>query len=83
MSQELRIKLLRLLEEHSRTGSNKYKSDSDLAKESGVSVGEVQKQLEILEMEELIKLEKVFGAHNAIISSKGSLTVEQIDAQTR
>lgn len=83
MSEELRIKLLCLLEEHSRTGSNEFKSDTDLAKELGVSTKDVQKQLDILETEGLIKSANTFGGHNAIISPKGSLAVEQINAQAR
>ncbi|MGB4782770.1 winged helix-turn-helix domain-containing protein [Candidatus Methylomirabilis sp.] len=83
MSEELRIKLLYLLEEHSKTGSNEYKPDSDLANELGVSTQDVQKQLDILETQELIKSANTFGGHNAIISPKGSLVIEQINEQEK
>lgn len=81
MSEELRIKLLCLLEEHSNAGSVEYKSDTEMATKLGVSKQDVQQQLDILETQGLIKSANTFGGHNAIISPAGSLAVERITAQ--
>ena len=51
MSDTLRAQILLILDEHSRTGSAESKSDKDIATATGQDIGEIQRQLDILESE--------------------------------
>jgi hypothetical protein len=76
MSQELRTRILLLLEQHSRLGSQTYKDDTALAEATSQTVEEIRRQLDILEVQGLITSANAFGGHSARISPKGSFAVE-------
>jgi predicted transcriptional regulator len=79
MSKGLRDKVLLLLEEHARTGSPYLKEDKEIADRLGVSVGEIQRQLDILESQGLIGSANAREGHRARISPQGSLVVEELE----
>jgi DNA-binding transcriptional ArsR family regulator len=78
MSEIVRQKILAVLDEHSRTGSAKFKSDNEIARATGEDVSEVQRQLDILEVEDLVSVAKGMGpTYGARIKPKGMLLVER------
>jgi len=78
MSDELRLAILDLLDQHSRTGSAKYFEDKQLSNATNESIEEIQRQLDILKSEKLVELAKTFGPnYGARISSKGTLLIER------
>jgi transcription initiation factor IIE alpha subunit len=79
MSKQLRIHLLLLLEEHSRTGSPAYKQDTDLAHATGAALDEIRRQLDILEAQGLITSANARDGHTARIKPEGSLAVERLE----
>jgi DNA-binding Lrp family transcriptional regulator len=79
MSKKLRKNILMLLEEHARTGSPDFKDDTEIANRLGVPVGEIQRQLDMLESQGLITSANSYGGHAARISSRGSLAVERLE----
>ncbi len=79
MSKKLRTHLLRLLEEHARTGSTKFKQDTGLAQATGHPVAEIRRQLDMLEVQHLITSANSSNRHNARISPRGSLFLEELE----
>ena len=79
MSRQLREKILLILEEHARTDSSYYKEDKEIAEQLGHSVGEIQRQLNILESQGLITAANSHDGNSALISPKGSLEVERFE----
>ena len=83
MSTELRTHILLLLDEHSKTGSDDFKMDRDLATTTGRPVQEIQRQLDILGSQRLVLLAKAQGpTYGARIQPEGSLLIEQIKGST-
>ena len=76
--EELRLRILVHLEQHSRTDSGTYVNDTDLATATGASVEEVRRQLDILEAQGLTREANSMGQHSAIISPAGSLAIEGV-----
>jgi hypothetical protein len=83
MSKELRDQILQALEEHARTGSLHFKEDEEIAKQLGRSVGEIRRQLDILDSQELITSANSHQGNSARISPKGSLAVEQLEVPNK
>jgi predicted transcriptional regulator len=83
MSQELRSKILILLDEHSRTGSAQNFEDIRLSEVTGAEIQEVRRQMDVLESEGLIKSANSFGGHSARIAPRGVLAVEQLRATAK
>ena len=78
MSDELRLVILDLLDKHSRTGSPNYLEDQQLSNATNESIEEIQRQLDILESQDLVELAKTFGPnYGARISPKGTLLIER------
>lgn len=81
MSDALKAHILTILDDHSRTGSAEFKSDKDIANATGQDIGEVQRQLDILESEDLISLAKAMGpTYGARIKPKGMVVMERLRA---
>lgn len=79
MSDTLRAQILLILDDHSRTGSATFKKDKDIAAATGQDVGDVQRQLDILESEDLVSLAKAMGpTYEAQIKPKGMVVVERL-----
>ncbi len=79
MSDILRTQILAILDEHSRTGSAEFKSDKDIAIATGHDVGEIQRQLDILESEGLVLLAKAMGpTYGSRIKPKGMVVMERL-----
>ena len=79
MSDTLRAQILLILDEHSRTGSAESKSDKDIATATGQDIGEIQRQLDILESEDLVSVAKAMGpTYGARIKPKGLVVVERL-----
>jgi hypothetical protein len=57
----LRYAILRAMEQHEATGTSAYLDDKDLAARLRVALGDVQRQLLILENRQLVDLAKTFG----------------------
>jgi hypothetical protein len=76
VSQELRTRILLLLEQHARTGSPAFVRDTELAEATGQSVEEIRRQLDILGSEGFIKSANSHSGYNARISPTGSLAIE-------
>ena len=78
MSNVIRRKILEILKAHDDSGSAQYYSDKKLAEELGMSVKEVQDQLEILEGQGLMEVDKVMGPeYSAMINHRGKLYLEE------
>jgi hypothetical protein len=79
MSEELRVRILHLLDEHEATGSPYYLGDDELATATGQSVGITQSQLEILRSDGNIRLSipltEYWGARRM---PKGKQRAEQV-----
>jgi DNA-binding transcriptional ArsR family regulator len=83
MAGELRARILIILDEHSRTGAPTYVADTELVEATGEPLQEIQRQLDILEAQGLIKPANVQQGRRSRISPAGSLAVESlIDATT-
>lgn len=81
MSDTLRAHILATLGDHSRTGSAESKSDKDIATATGQDVAEIQRQLDILESEDLVALAKTMGpTYGARIKPKGMAVMERLRA---
>jgi hypothetical protein len=78
MSGSLRDEILLLLEEHARTHPHHYKGDKEIAERLGRSVGEVQRQMDILESQGLITPANSRNGNNALINPRGLLRVEEL-----
>lgn len=81
MSESLRVQILAILDQHSRAGSAEFKSDKDIAHAMGQDIGEIQRQLDILEAEDFVSLTKAMGpTYGARIKPKGMVAVERLRA---
>lgn len=78
MSRDLRNQILLLLEEHAETGSPYFKQDKEIAERLGRSVGEIQRQMDILESQGLITPANSRDGNSARINPRGLLRVEEI-----
>lgn len=76
MSQEVRIQVLILLEQHSRTGSPRFLGDTELSEATGIPIEEIRRQLDILESQGLTRTAKSHDGRRARISPEGTLAVE-------
>ena len=79
-SQEVRIQILILLEQHPRTGSPRYVGDAELAEATGVPIEEIRRQLDILESQGLTRTANAHQGRRARISPGGTLAVEGLIA---
>ncbi len=75
--EEVRLKILFLLEEHETSGSAEYVDDTTLADAIGVPVEELQRQLDILAAQGLTTPANTFGVKSVRISPAGTLAVER------
>jgi transcription initiation factor IIE alpha subunit len=74
MSKGLRDEILFLLEEHAKTGSQYFKGDKEIAERLGHPVDEIQRQMDILESQELITSANSRDGNSARINPRGLLT---------
>lgn len=79
MSKALRDKIILLLQEHARSDSPYFKEDEELAVRLGESVGEIQRQLDILESQGLISSANAREGRRARISPQGYLLAEELE----
>lgn len=74
---QLRAEILFRVAAHQPTGA--YLADTDIAAAVGVSVEDVQRQIRILESQELLDVTAAFGPTYAVrLTPKGELAVEQM-----
>ena len=76
MSQEVRSRILVLLEQHSRSGSPTFVGDAELSAATGLPVEETRRQMDILESQELTRTANSHDGRRARISPSGILAVE-------
>jgi hypothetical protein len=82
MSEHLRNQILDALRTHAREGSPTVKGDTELANSLSQPIGEVQRQLDILEHEGHVKLTKAMGpSYGAWITPVGLLHLERSEAR--
>lgn len=78
VSQKLRNKILLVLDKHSRGGAAHYFEDTDLAERTGADIQEVRRQLDVLESESFVELERAHDGYGARIAPKGMVVAEQL-----
>ncbi len=82
MTDQLRLQILWVLDQHSRTDPSTIKADRELAAETSQTLEETQRQLDILETQNLVTLTKGMGpTYGARITPIGSLAVERLQEQ--
>lgn len=78
MSEELRSKILLLLDARHRSDASRTVGDTEISDELQVAVAEVKRQLDILEEQGLTREANSFGGHNAWISPRGMIAAEKL-----
>jgi len=79
MSDTLRTQILAILDDSRQNRFGQFMSDKDIAIATGQDVAEIQRQLDILESEDLVALAKAMGpTYGARIKPKGMIVREGI-----
>ncbi|MCX6021243.1 MAG: hypothetical protein NTZ05_05870, partial [Chloroflexi bacterium] len=76
---EIRRRILELIAEHENTDASTYVDDADLAVSLSISITQVQRQMDILEQEGLLKTANTFGSQSALLSPSGWRALEVED----
>jgi len=79
VSIELRIQILRILDEHERTNPSEFVFDTTMAEETRVELSDVRRQLDILADEGSVQVEKSGGGVEARILPPGIRAIEEIE----
>jgi hypothetical protein len=74
----LRSEILQRVSEHEATGSAAYMADTDLATAIDLPLGDVQRQIRILESSGLLDVAAAFGpSYGVRLTSQGELALEE------
>lgn len=76
MSEKVRVQILLWLEQHSRTGSPRFVTDTELSEAIGIPIQEIRRQMDILESQQLTVTANTHDGRRARISPEGTLVAE-------
>ena len=80
MSEQLRLQILSIFRDIHDSASGEIREDVDLGQELGENVAQMQTQLDILEDQGLVSVDKSFGPScGAVITPRGLLYLEHIE----